>query len=111
MNSPRNGIGKTRKNLCRSCKGNELYKYVQPAFGLMPTNLPNGLAFQTPVWKNLDNAQRIFNRFGQLARIGKSIRLPTESELEALYEERKKAALILAKRGWFIPIGMTPESR
>ena len=74
----------------RVTKANELYQSLQPAFSLA---------------QSLDDAFRISDRFNQLARIAKSF--PTESELEALSEERNKAALILAKRGWFIPLGMT----
>jgi hypothetical protein len=95
------------KTLAAFSKANELYKYVQPAFGLTPTNLPHSLAFQAPVWKNLADTQRIFNRFDQFARLAESFKFPTEAELEARYEEQKKATLILAKRGWFIPLWMT----
>ena len=100
-------LGTLQRTFAATAKANALYKYFQPPLGLMPTKLPNSLAFQTPVWKHIADAQRIFNRLDQFARIAEPFKFPTESELEARYEERKKAVLILAERGWFIPLRMT----
>jgi hypothetical protein len=100
-------LGTLQRTFAATAKANALHKYFQPPLGLMPTKLPKSLAFQTPVWKHTANAQRIFNRLDQFEPIAEFFKFPTEAELEARYEKRKKAALILAKRGWFIPLGMT----
>jgi hypothetical protein len=99
-------LEKLERTFAAAAKANELYKNLQTAFGLMPTNLPNSLSFPAPTWVNFAGAQRVFKRLEQFERLAKSFKLPTESELEARYEERKKAVLILAKRGWFIPLRM-----
>ena len=101
-------LEKLERTFAAFSKANELGKYLQKAFGPMPTNLPQSFAFQASGWKNLADAQRIFDRFDQIARLAKSF--PTEAELEARYERQKKAVLILAKRGWFIPLRMTTQN-
>ncbi len=100
-------LGTLHGTFAAAAKANALHKYFQPPLGLMPTKLPNSLAFQTPVWKHTANAQRIFNRLDRFGGIAEFFKFPTEAELEARYEKRKKAVLDLAKRGWFIPLGMT----
>jgi hypothetical protein len=82
-------------------KGFELGKYVQPAYNLLPSNLPK-FASYAPAWENLTNA---FQKFEQFTRLAESF--PTESEVEEWYENRKKSTLTMAQRGWFIPLQMT----
>src|SRR5260221_2888468 len=55
--------------------------------------------------KYLGEIQRATKQIEQLASISKLI--PTDAEWKALYEKRKEAALLLARRGWFIPLDMT----
>jgi hypothetical protein len=69
----------------------EVCKIVQPALDLIPANLASNLTFQAPVWENFAESQRIFNRLDQFARLPEFFNLPTEEELEARYEEQKKA--------------------
>jgi hypothetical protein len=100
-------LGTLQRTFAGAAKANALHTYFQPPLGLIPTKLPNILSFQTPVWKHFAGAQRIFNRLDQFQPIVEFFRFPTEAELEARYEKRKRAALDLAKRGWFVPLGMT----
>jgi hypothetical protein len=67
----------------------------------------------SPVRKNefwqkyLEEIQRFSKQVEQLASISKSLEIPTDAEWKALYEKRKEAALLLARRGWFIRLDMT----
>ena len=61
-----------------------------------------------PWQKYLEGIQREWKaQFEQLASISKLIEIPTDDEWKAFYENRKEAALLLARRGWFIPLDMT----
>jgi hypothetical protein len=64
-------------------------------------------ALQSPWQKYLEGIQREWKaQFEQIAAISK-LKIPTQEQWKALSESRKEAALLLAKRGWFIPLDMT----
>jgi hypothetical protein len=65
------------------------------------------VAVQAPWQKYLGEIQRVSKQFEQLASISKLFEIPTDAEWKTLYEVRKEAALLLARRGWFIPLDMT----
>jgi len=63
------------------------------------------LTVPQPFTRDFERIQRFNEQFSHLESIFKNI--PTLADLDALYEKRKRGALLLAKRGWFIPLDMT----
>jgi hypothetical protein len=81
---------------------------VPPASLSVPPALSEQRSWQKYLEEYLEQIKREWKAQCEwFASISKLIQIPTDEEWRALYEKRKEAALILAKRGWFIPLDMT----